>query len=263
MSTPASPAQTPHGVALVGKGSRSDVYAWGEGRILKLLHSWVPANRAEREYRATRAVHAAGLPAPAAYELVEVEGRRGIVFERVEGISMLKFVQARPWTLFSAARQLAELHAQMHRRVAPVELPSQREWIARGIDEAGDLSATDKQAARSRLKDLPDGTALCHGDLHPENILFTERGPVVIDWGTATRGHPHGDVACTLRLMRNAGLPPWAPVYVHLLLKCSRGLLYRSYLGRYFQLHAGTPHEIEAWRVPLAAARPGVVWKRT
>jgi aminoglycoside phosphotransferase (APT) family kinase protein len=134
---------------------------------------------------------------PAAYEFVEVEGRPGIVFERVEGPSLLEHAQARPWTLFEAVRLLAELHAQIHRCVAPVELPSQREWSAGDIDAVADLSATEKEAARRCLAELPDGTALCHGDFHPGNVLITPRGPVIIDWETATRGHPLGDVACT------------------------------------------------------------------
>src|SRR3954463_16764254 len=82
-----------------------------EGRVLKLFHGWVPLYRAQREYNVTRAVHAAGLPAPAAYEFVTINDRSGIVFERIEGLSMLRHVQARPWTLFSAVKRLAELHA--------------------------------------------------------------------------------------------------------------------------------------------------------
>ena len=96
---------------LIGKGLTAQVYGWGQGRVLKLFESWRPEEKVERELRATRAVHAAGLPAPAVYEIVEVEARQGIVFERIDGPSMFEQVIARPWRLFAAARQLAELHA--------------------------------------------------------------------------------------------------------------------------------------------------------
>jgi uncharacterized protein (TIGR02172 family) len=240
---------------LVGKGFTSDVYAWGERQVLKLFHSGVSAaERAAREYNVTRSVYAAGLPAPATYELVAIEGRPGIVFERVDGPSMFSQVQARPWTLFTAVRQLADLHAQIHRCVCPVELPSQREWIARRIDRSPDLSVIQKQEARRALADLPVGTALCHGDFHPGNVLFSARGPIVIDWGRATCGDPLGDVACTSLLIQSASLPPWAPRYMHQLLKCSRALLHRSYLKRCLRLHTGTRQQIKNWEVPLAAA---------
>jgi hypothetical protein len=78
---------------------------------------------------------------------------------------------------------------------------------------------------------------------------------VIIDRDTATRGDPLGDVAWTSRLMRTAGLPPWSPAYMHLLLRCTRPLMHRCYLKRYFELHAGTRRQVKAWEAPLAAAR--------
>jgi hypothetical protein len=55
------------------------------------------------------------------------------------------------------------------------------------------------------------------------------RGPVVIDWSSASRGDPLGNVAYTSRLMWAANLPPWSPGYMHLLLKCLLSVMYRSY----------------------------------
>ena len=144
------PEPTLEKAPLVGKGFCSDVYAWGTGRVLKLFHGWVVRETANREYAATRAVHAGGLPAPAAYELIEVEGRYGIVFERIDGVSLLGYTQARPWALFGAIRQFAELHVRIHQYTAPAGLPSLRERITARI-EASDSPAADKQAARERL----------------------------------------------------------------------------------------------------------------
>ncbi|HKB05488.1 MAG TPA: phosphotransferase [Gemmataceae bacterium] len=243
--------------APLGKGYTADVYPWGDGQVLKLFHSGRDRERAEREYRVSRTVHAAGLPVPATYERIEIDGRCGIVFERIDGPSLYEYVQARPWTLVWAVRQLADLHAQIHRVTGPAELPSHRERIARAIDSAADLSEADRNAARRKLAGLPDGPTLCHGDFHPGNVLLAARGPVVIDWGRATRGHPLGDVACTLRLIRTASLPPWSPRPMHWLLACTRPSLQRWYLKRYLRMQAGTRREIEAWQEPLAAAAMG------
>jgi aminoglycoside phosphotransferase (APT) family kinase protein len=78
------------------------------------------------------------------------------------------------------------------------------------------------------LEPRPDGTALCHSDFHPDNVLVTAKGPVVIERDSAAWGDPPGDVACACRLMRTANLPPWSPCYAHLLLKCLRSLIHRS-----------------------------------
>jgi aminoglycoside phosphotransferase (APT) family kinase protein len=223
------------------------------GRVLKLFHTADGDERADREFAATQTLHAAGLSVPDAYERVEIEGRSGIVFERVDGPSMYEYTQARPWTLFAAMRQFAELHTELHRGLAPAGLPSLHDRIRARID-AADSPETDKQAARALLASLPDGTALCHGDFHPGNVVLTRRGPVVIDWSSGSRGDPIGDVAWSSRLMRNAHLPTWAPRYAHLMLRCLRSRIDRAYLHRYFQLRGGTPQQVEAWQAPLAVA---------
>ncbi|WP_308530680.1 aminoglycoside phosphotransferase family protein [uncultured Paenibacillus sp.] len=63
-----------------------------------------------------------------------------------------------------------------------------------------------KQEIMDYLKSLPDGTRLCHGDFHPENVMIGERN-WVIDWMTGMIGNPAGDVARTLLLFRFGTLP--------------------------------------------------------
>jgi uncharacterized protein (TIGR02172 family) len=249
----------PDPTRIIGTGLTSDVYAWDKGWVLKLFHRDRPASLIDREYRITRAVNAIGLPAPAAHDIVEIDGRRGIVFDRVEGQTIFDYVNARPWKLFAAARQFAELQAQLHRCAAPGELPSQLERIERGIAAAA-VSEEERQIARRRLGELPDGESLCHGDFHPANIFLTRKGPVIIDWSAATRGHPLGDVARTSNLFDYASLPASTSLQILLLFKMSRALLHRSYLNRYLQLRPGSRRQIEDWKMPLRVA--GTAWPR-
>jgi aminoglycoside phosphotransferase (APT) family kinase protein len=60
-----------------------------------------------------------------------------------------------------------------------------------------------------RLHRIPFGTAsLVHFDLHPDNVLMSPSGPVVIDWTNAHGGDPASDVAMTwLILATSGGLP--------------------------------------------------------
>jgi len=245
---------------VIGKGFTAAVYAWGDGRVLKLFESWRPTAKVEREFAITRTVHAAGLPVPAAYELTELEGRKGIVFERVDGRSMFEDVVACPWKLFAAAQQLAKLHAQLHAIEAPPELPTLREQIADWIDAAGELSVPTKEELRRCLAMLPDGDALCHGDFHPANILLSPRGPIIIDWSSATCGHPLGDVARTSHLFEVAELPEESPRYILWLFKVARAALHRTYLKHYFQLRPGNPHDLAPWRLVQRAA--AAAWRQ-
>jgi uncharacterized protein (TIGR02172 family) len=241
--------------ALLDRGYTSEVRAWGQGRVLKLFHDWVPRPRIEREFQITRAVHAAGLPVAAAHELIAHAGRHGIVFERIDGHSLFARVQQQPWRLFQAVRDVADLQFRVHHCPCPPELPSQRTWILDAIAARTDLTEAEKETARRHLAALPDSNAICHGDFHPGNILLSARGPIIIDWETATRGNPLCDCACTSRLLERAGLPPWSPRWTHWLLAISRALLHRTYLKRCLGLHGATREQLEAWKAPLSAAR--------
>jgi aminoglycoside phosphotransferase (APT) family kinase protein len=228
----------------------SEVLEWEDGRALKLFLPDYPRAKVELEFLVTRAIHGAGLPVPKVFELVEIEGRFGIVMERIVGTSMLEHVQGRPWQFLKAVRELAELHAQIHGCQAPAPLPTLHERMAARIAQAR-LCEADKQRARVEMSKLPGGDALCHGDFHPQNVLWTARGPVIIDWETASRGPPLGDVACTCRLIRKASLPPRSPFCTRAILLVARGIIERTYVQRYLELRPGSRTEIAAWQTAM------------
>jgi len=238
---------------LVGRGRTADIYAWDGDRVVKLFHDWVSASGVEREALAGRLVHAAGLPAPRLDEVVSIEGRRGIVYERLQGPSMLALIKRRWWSVRRFARQMARLHAALH-AVHLSDLPSQREYLRWKIEHADLLPDRSRAAALAALERLPDDDAVCHGDFHPDNILITARGPVIIDWHDTVRGHPLGDVARTLLLM-SMGDPPGTSAPLRWIFGRFRSALCNAYLRQYGALTGATYAEIDAWMLPLAAGR--------
>jgi uncharacterized protein (TIGR02172 family) len=245
--------------SLIGSGLTSEVFSWGDTRALKLFLPWVTEATIQREFLIAQATHAAGVPIPAAFEMVQIGKRLGIVLERVRGDSLVRQVERKPWTLFAAARQLAELHAHIHSFAAPDGLPTQREQLDRWTDQAESFSDAKKAEARRHVARLPAASCLCHGDFHPGNIILTANGPVIIDWSGATRGHALGDVARTSVLFESASLPPSTPLHILFLMKVSRRLLHSTYLKRYLELRPGTMEEIETWRVAQRMA--GAAWR--
>ncbi len=237
--------------ARIAEGRTAEVFAWGERWVLKLFREGCPRAWAEQEVQIARVVQQTALPVPTVGDLVEIEGRIGIVYERVSGPSMLREFISRPWRLPRFAGLLAELHASMHVRQVS-EIPSQRRRLQHKINGTT-LPAMVKDAALAALAGLPDGNVLCHGDFHPDNILMSPRGPIVIDWSDATQGNPLADVARTLLLFRLGEPPPDAAR--RWLLQLGRTSTRRIYLGQYMALRGASEHDIDAWRLPVAAAR--------
>lgn len=232
-------------------GRTAEIYPWDDGRVVKLFHPRGSAAQAEREASFTRELHRQGLPVPRMEGIVEVEGRHGIVLERLDGISMLRELQRRPWRLPRLAHLLARLHAAIHDHSLP-ELPSLAAYLEATLRSV-DLPESWKREFLERLAALPDGDAVCHDDFHPDNVLLTSRGPIVLDWPTAKRGNPLFDIARTSTLLR-AGAPVPGTAN-RLLIQAGRGLFHVLYLRSYRRLRPTRLRRLEAYLPIVAAVR--------
>lgn len=230
----------------------ANLYAWGEDQLVKLVGGEAPDGWVEHMARIDRALYAAGLPVPAAGQVVEIDGAKGLVYERIAGGPMaddlLGPAEPDPDTVTQLARIFAQVHAEIHSYGDIPELPSQKERLAPAIRRLDALPPDLKAAALKALDELPDGDRLCHGDFHPFNVLMSPGGPVVIDWNNAHIGNPLGDVArSTLILSGVAMLEPW--------LRSSIDSFTTVYLEHYFQLRPGDQQQLVAWQPVVAAVR--------
>ncbi len=239
----------------IAYGRTAEVYAWDDGRILKLFYDWVSESGVRQEASITRAVHATGLPVPAVGEVLQFGSRFGIVFERVDGPSALTVFSERPWSIVKIAGIMARLHDRMHAVRLPEDtvLPSLHERLARRIRATPKLRDELKAGLLARLAALPVGRSLCHGDFHPDNILLTSAGPVIIDWIDASSGNPLADVARTrLLLLNGAPLPEMPNRWV---LSVGRVVAYTLYERRYARLRPFERRNLDAWMPVIAGAR--------
>lgn len=241
-------------LAVVGRGRTADVLAWGQGQVLKLFHAGFREEPVRREAHTTRLAHEAGLAAPAVGELVTVEGRLGIVYERIVGPSLLAHTRAHLWRARACGRVLGELHAALH-GVAGEGLMPLHDYVRWNLERAPGIAAELRADLLARLAALPEGEVLCHGDLHPDNVVLTARGPMIIDWMTAVCGNPLADVARTTLLLRS-GAPPegYARVEVWLIDRL-RQSVYDAYRRAYGERRALDQEQVAAWLPIMAAAR--------
>lgn len=238
--------------APVARGRTADVYDWDEGHILKLFHNWFPLEDVKYELKIARAVHASGVKSPAVGDMIHVEGRNGLIYERVAGESMLAIFQRRPWRIFQYARIFARLHAQMHESVFEADVPTLHGKLRYRISHLDILSASLKTSLLDALHSQPEADRVCHGDFHPANLLISGNEANIIDWIDASRGNPLADVARTSIILR--GAVENAQVS-NPLLKMLVKLFHSIYLSQYFRLRQGGQEEYRCWLPIVAAAR--------
>ena len=199
--------------ALIARGRACDVFDAGPGRVLRRYR---PGERGDPVAEAAVMEHARrfGFPVP---EVVSADGR-DLVMERVSGPTMLADLGRRPWLVRRHGALLASLHRRLHAIPAPEGLAAP----------------------------LGRGSSLVHLDLHPDNVLLTRAGPVVIDWSNGARGEAADDVAQTWVIVATSVVHGTAAV--RLLSRFGRDVLLRAFL-------AGVDAEAARARLGELAAR--------
>jgi aminoglycoside phosphotransferase (APT) family kinase protein len=152
-------------------GRASEIFDLGDGRVLRRFRG---IGDPAREALVMEHARGHGYPVPRVLEVTA----DALVLERIEGLTMVQELRRRPWSLRRNAALLARLHRRLHELPAPSALPAASE-----------------------------GDRLLHLDLHPENVILSPSGPVVIDWTNARRGDPSLDVALTWVIAATSGGP--------------------------------------------------------
>lgn len=238
----------------IGEGRTAEVREYGDGAILKLYREDIPGEHVDREYKISCYAYAQGVHTPRPVELVTVEGRKGIVFERIAGATLLKQLAGKPWQTGIYARQLAGLHYSLHQHQGPDGEGQQKSLLRQQIIAAPMLTMEEKSAVLEHLVKLPEGECLCHGDFHPDNVLGDGEG-WIIDWMTGISGSSAADVARSVILLSMGSMPPGTPFLTRLITGFIRQKLCKGYIREYLKL-SGQPYaDINAWVLPVAAAR--------
>lgn len=251
----------------ISSGRTAEIYHWDPERVLKLFYDWIALESIENEAQISRTIYENGLPVPQVGEMIRVNNRTGLIYQRINGISMFKLAQRKPWNMIRYLQRSAELHAEIHSRSITTGLPSQRQVLQRYISQAVGLPRHLRAKALAALDAMPDGNQLCHGDFWAGNILVTPSGEVVIDWNRASCGNPLADLARThnaamaflrtnqiRREFLSYGKSRWSQVKNSLFRTIVR-ITYPLYLRRYFQLRPGGQEEYQRWLPIIAAAR--------
>lgn len=239
---------------LIGQGRTAEVFEWGENRLLKLYRSGFPKAAIENEFRVSLALFNKNLPVPEVDRFVELDDRLGIVYERVNGRTMMSLLSSKPWKVVGEAQKLAELHKAIQIDI-DAKIPSQKLRLKESIAKSEILSDKLKVDLFGVLQRLPDGNVLCHGDFHPENVMVSKNKVVVIDWMTATMGNPLSDVARTSIILKFGVVPEHKSKIETNIINFGRVKFFTEYIKHYLKITGVSRESIERWEVVLAAGR--------
>ncbi|MEO3861000.1 phosphotransferase [Acrocarpospora sp. B8E8] len=183
------------------------------------------------------------------------------------GLDGLAAVRRLPWLMGHLPAQLADTMAALH-RIDPGPVVEHVRQAAPStaftVDELLPHLAAAAQASRqpaliaasnaltSRRPDQ-SGSVICHGDLHPLNLIEHGGRLVVLDWTAAVLAPPGYDITATWLLLRHPPLP--APAPLRPAIAAAARLLARGFVRRYRAANPQTETGPLDWYAGLHALR--------
>lgn len=243
---------------LMAQGGQAQIYHYGESKVLRVLRKPDDAALLDNEIRVMRALKNR-VDVPDVYESMIIEGKPAVVVEKINGFSMLDYIKRRPFKLSEQAALLANLHANMPDNIDISDLGMSK-VRSRYLIGLADLSDEDKAFVFKVLDELPEGTALCHGDFHPGNIMKSGDKNYIIDWFGAYKGDLVSDVAHTYLLLKN--VPKFSGIngIQYRIMKASGTLIARTYLKAFHNIRPFDWAVLSKWLLIKAAERAFYGW---
>lgn len=189
---------------LIGQGRTAQIFDYADGKIVKLFFEGKPEYDAQKEFQNLQIVNEADVPSPKVYEKVCIDGRFGIVEEKLSGKDGFEilFTSENPTSFI---KDMADLQKTLNsfeneNCISYKDSLKASLWSVKDEDE--------KSRICKKIDALPNGNNLCHGDFHPGNIQVLDSGKqILIDFVNLCRGPKLFDVARTYFLLSKGELP--------------------------------------------------------
>src|SRR5262245_50245747 len=117
----------------IGEGAFSEVYAWAPGQVVKLFKPGVSRWMPRHEVRMISAVLPAGVPVPEVFGELTLDGRFGIVLQRLDGPILWQLTRTGAVTFEQAGAIVASLAMSLHKPSPLPEVLSMREHMEREL----------------------------------------------------------------------------------------------------------------------------------
>lgn len=135
---------------------------------------------------------------PKPFQIVTVENREGIIYERIEGKTLQNIITETK----EAVDVLLDMFVRLHLDILAhhsKNVVSYKEYLITMLKN----KKVFNQMVFSRVIALPDDDYLLHGDFHPNNILvMPDETPVVIDFMNVCHGPVLYDIARSYFLIK-------------------------------------------------------------
>lgn len=176
----------------IGGGFFSTVYRLDNEDIIKVYNENAGDGDVQRELQMAKYALLLGIPTAISYDIVEAEGRRGVIFEQMNAGSLRDAVRDNPERIGEYIEQYTELLKQLHAAEdGEHRLTDVREPVRRAPELLAEyFTPAERERLQALLDSIPPCDGIIHGDCHVKNIMLHNGELLLIDLDTLSRGYP-------------------------------------------------------------------------
>lgn len=181
----------------IGSGFHAVVYKTQPDEIVKVYRPDISLEDIDRERKLARWAFIHGLPTAIAFDTVTVGDRYGVVFELIDAISSVEYINRSSECFEDFIVKSVNLMKEIHSiEVKDIDLPDMKQNTFKWIEEIRDLLPADVlDKLMEMVTKLPDSRTLLHADFHVKNILVSKGELMLIDMDTLSKGDPIFELA--------------------------------------------------------------------
>lgn len=185
------------GCSVIGEGAKGTVYRYDDDTIVKVYKRADSLPIIKRERELARKAFVLGVPTAISFDIVNVDGNYGSVFELLDAKSVSEEIAGHPEKTEEYVELFAGLLKQIHgTQVKESDMPDVKIMVNKWA-EACKPYLTEEQNAKIRrlIDETPDTLNMLHCDYHTNNIMMQDGEAILIDMDTLSHGHPIFELA--------------------------------------------------------------------
>jgi len=264
----------------IGSGKSSEVFEYGEDKILKLFYAKSKHETIKWEYDKLLDAMDKGVPVPAVHDFIEYNGRLGIVAERIKGKTfwdtLVQHVKGKsfwdtlvhrivkagdgkngglPGLITDGIRLIAQTLHCIHSVKAEL-MDTSRMVLARAARYNKVITDSEREAVLSVLDSLPNDGTVCHGDPNFDNILINNGNAAYIDWYFMGSGYFMYDIAEFVITTRYLYMNPviLGTRFINFMEKHSEEII-RIFFEEYTRISGLEITDLDIWLIPSLTNR--------
>ena len=197
------------GCEIIGKGACGECYRIDDETIIKLYYDSADLAFIEHEKILAKKAFVLGIPTAISYDIVEANGRKGVVYELIKSKTLAELIRAD----YKNLDEYIKMYVDICKKICSIhvndpDILSFKELNREDISSITGITDEERNYLYRFIDFIPEGDTCVHGDLNINNVMVQDGECCLIDMGELSVGMSMFDLSRIVFSMVYANTEP-------------------------------------------------------